>query len=564
VTANLYRPTRPGRYPAVLLQAGHTQEGKAEPQRLAANLALKGFISLAFDPAGQGEREQTYDPQLKAPAAGWSVNEHIHAGAQSALAGEGVGRYFIWDAMRSIDYLVSRPDVDASRLGAAGCSGGGALTLFTGALDSRLKAVIPSCFPGSYRLLFSGANPHSEMTLPQHLARGLDTADFVELSAPTPWQLHATEQDFFTPPGARLVYEEARRWYALYGAEDKIGYFVGPGPHGTPLSSREAMYGWLIRWLNDGRGDSHEQPVKTYTNHELLVTATGRVEDLPGSRKLCAVILESLEKKRKPGTKDELVAELKKVGVATGGPPPAVIILSEQASAGFHTRQIRFESEPGIDLEATLYSPLAPGKHAAVLLVPGRLSDLLAQTMVKAGRVVLKMEPRHSARLEARRPYVGDWQANTRADQIGISLAAVRARDILRGVDLLAARNDVDARDIRAAAEGVKGVWMLFAAAADPRIRKIWLDRTPFSFREALHNTLNTNLSDAVIPGFALRWDLEDVVAAIGRPVMWTDPANWMGTVERAGPRFQYRWVLGDLTEMRQAQDLEFARQLMN
>ena len=59
VTANLYRPNRPGRYPAVLLQAGHTQEGKAEPQWLAANLALKGFVSLAFDPVGQGEREQT-------------------------------------------------------------------------------------------------------------------------------------------------------------------------------------------------------------------------------------------------------------------------------------------------------------------------------------------------------------------------------------------------------------------------------------------------------------------------------------------------------------------------
>ncbi len=117
VTANLYRPNQPGRYPGVLLQAGHTQEGKAEPQVLAANLALKGFVSLAFDPAGQGEREQTYDPQLKGPAAGWSVNEHIHAGAQSSLIGEGVGRYFLWDAKRSIDYLLTRPEVDP---GAAG------------------------------------------------------------------------------------------------------------------------------------------------------------------------------------------------------------------------------------------------------------------------------------------------------------------------------------------------------------------------------------------------------------------------------------------------------------
>src|SRR5260370_14117196 len=106
VSANLYRPSQPGRYPAVLLQAGHTQEGKAEPQLLAAHLALKGFVSLSFDPVGQGEREQTYDPQLKAHAAGWSTNEHIHAEEQSNLIVEGLARYFIWDAKRSIDYLV--------------------------------------------------------------------------------------------------------------------------------------------------------------------------------------------------------------------------------------------------------------------------------------------------------------------------------------------------------------------------------------------------------------------------------------------------------------------------
>src|SRR6202165_5734816 len=109
VTADLYRPAQPGRYPAVLLQSGHTQEGKTEPQRLAANLALKGFVSLAFDPVGQGEREQTYDSQVDHPLAGWSVNEHIQSGAQAILVGESVARYFVWDAKGAIDYLVRRP-----------------------------------------------------------------------------------------------------------------------------------------------------------------------------------------------------------------------------------------------------------------------------------------------------------------------------------------------------------------------------------------------------------------------------------------------------------------------
>ena len=123
VTANVYRPNHAGRYPGILLQAGHTQEGKPEGQRLAANLALKGFLVLAFDPVGQGEREQTYDRRVDRPLAGWSVPEHIQAGAQSLLIGESVARYFIWDAKRALDYLASRPEVDSRAIGSRGVLG---------------------------------------------------------------------------------------------------------------------------------------------------------------------------------------------------------------------------------------------------------------------------------------------------------------------------------------------------------------------------------------------------------------------------------------------------------
>ncbi len=565
VTADLYRPSRPGRYPGVLLQSGHTQEGKAEPQLLAANLALKGFVALAFDPIGQGEREQTYDPQLKAPAAGWSTNEHIQAEAQSNLVGQGVARYFIWDAKRSLDYLMSRTDVDPQRVGAAGCSGGGALTTFIGGLDSRLKVVIPACFPNSYRLLFAGSDPGSEMSIPQCLAQGLDTADFVELSAPTPWLIQATEEDYFTPPGARLVYDEARRWYKLFGAEDHIGLFVGPGPHGTPLVSREAVYQWMIRWLKDSQGDFHEQPVKLYTNHELLVTRTGRVEDEPGSRKLHQLILDDLRARKHQGSTPELLARLSSLKIPTDGSSPSLKIVAESKGEGFRIEQIEFESEPGIQLDAKLYIPSQTGRKPAVVLLSGKLSDAVAERIAKTGRVVLNLEPRHSVIREKNRPYVGDYLANERADQIGRNLPAMRAHDILRGVDLLMARGDVDPGSIRAAAQGVKGIWLLLAAASDTRIGRIWLDKTPYSFLEALENTLNTDLSDAVIPGFALHWDIDDLTKAMGhRQVLWTDPVNWMGRVAMAGPRFRYRYVLGDLTDMADDQDNQFIQELVN
>ncbi len=572
VTANLYRPNQPGRYPGILLQSGHTQEGKPEPQRLAANLALKGFVSLAFDPVGQGEREQTFNREAGGPLAGWSVNEHLHAGAQSILIGESVARYFIWDAKRALDYLVSRPDVDAARIGAAGCSGGGALTTFIGALDPRVKAVVPACFPNSYRLLFAGPDPDSEMSWPRLLASGLDTADFVELSAPTPWLIQATEGDYFSPAGAKLVYEEAHRWYKLYGAEDRVRFFVGPGPHGTPLVSREAVYDWMIRWLKDGQGDFHEQPVELYTNHELLVTPNGRVEDEPGSRKLYELILDDFRAGKKQESVTALLDELRRLKIPSEGFAPRVRVLEESKTRDYRRQRIRFESETGVDIEGWLYLPTSPGgRMPAVLLVADKTSSpwipstgSLAERMARAGRVVLELEPRDSPSGYDNRPYLGNWLSNARADLIGRNLPAMRAHDILRGVDVLAARSDVNRALIYGAARGVKGIWLLLAAAVDDRMAKVWLDRTPYSLRLALQSPLNSGLFDAVIPGFALHWDLEDLSKAMGnRPVLWTDPVNWMHRVVALGPPFQYRYVLGDTTDLADAQDNEYIEEFL-
>jgi dienelactone hydrolase len=576
ITANLYRPNRAGRYPAVLLPAGHTQEGKPEPQLLAANLAMKGFVALAYDPIGQGEREQTFVPQLGRPLAGGSVNEHVQAGAQNILIGQSVARYFIWDAKRAVDYLLSRPDVDAARIGCAGCSGGGAITTYVGAFDSRVKTAAPACYINSYRLLFRGPNPDSEMSLPAFIAKGLDLSDLVELSAPMPWLLLATADDYFTPEGARLAYDEARRWYSLYGAEEKVQFFVGHGGHGTPLETRETIYRWMIQWLKGGSGDFHEQPAKLYTNQELQVTRSGNVDGEPGSRRLYQLILDEFQKRKRPGTIPELLAELRRLGVPSEGAAPAVKIVDESETQDYRLEQVRFESEPGVEIAGKLYIPKSPGRKGAVLLLEDKALPVplhvsrspatapLAQAMARSGRVVLELEPRGSPPAVNGPPFIGDWLSNSRANLIGRNLPAMRAHDILRGVDLLAARSDVDASSIRGVARGVKGIWLLLAAAVDVRLGKVWLDRTPYSLRAALESSMGLNLFDAVIPGFALHWDLNDLTKAIGnRPVLWTDPTNWMDRVVAAGPGFRYRYILGDATDMAGAQDDAYMREFI-
>jgi hypothetical protein len=402
------------------------------------------------------------------------------------------------------------------------------------------------------------------MGLPGFLSGGLDTADFVELAAPTPWIILATEGDYFTPDGAKLVYDEARRWYGLYGAADKVQFFVGPGPHGMPLETRETIYQWMIRWLKDGQGDFHEQPVHLYTNLELLVTPSGRVEDEPGSRKVYQLILDDFRARKRQGTVPELSAELRRLKIPSGGTSPEMKMLEEANVQDVRRLRIKLESEPGVEIEGKLYIPSSPGRKPAVLLVADPAMASFGERIAKSGRVVLELEPRDSPWGNDYRPLIGNWMANTRADHIGRNLPAMRAHDILRGVDLLAARSDVDPSSIRAAARGVKGIWLLLAAAIDPRIGKVWLDRTPYSLRSALENSTNTGLLEAVIPGFALHWDLEDLLKAMeNRPVLWTDPMNWMGRVVAVGPSYRYRYVIGDAMDFTDTQDNAYIEELI-
>jgi hypothetical protein len=201
------------------------------------------------------------------------------------------------------------------------------------------------------------------------------------------------------------------------------------------------------------------------------------------------------------------------------------------------------ESEPGVVIRATLYLPAREGRKPALLLVKDQSTESLAEAAVSNGNVVLEIEPRDSPAADDKRPFLGNWMTNARANCIGRNLPGMRAHDILRGVDLLRARPDVDPSRIRAAAHEVKGVWLLLAAAADRRIEKVWVDHTPHSFAASLDGPIHTRLFDATIPGFLLHWDLADLVRAMGRrSVTWTDPTDWMRRITPGlGSAFQYR-----------------------
>jgi hypothetical protein len=528
VTANLYRPKAAGRHPAILFALGHWEEGKPAAQIMAANLAMKGFVVLAFDPVGQGERQQAWDPRTRTSLAGGPTDQHFQAGAQAILAGENFARYMIWDLKRSLDYLVSRPEVDASRIGCTGCSGGGTQATYISALDPRIAVAAPACYINTWHKLLSGPTGDSEQSFPNFLASGLDMTDYVELFAPKPWIIASTVDDFFPLEGARHVYQESLRWYRLFGAEEKLAWAIGPGGHGTPVEVREAIYGWFIRWLKDGRGDPREEAFEPATPFELWASETGQV----GGRQIYEIVRDGFRARMKQGSPGELVAEIRKLSASDSKRPPAVRTIEEATGPEFRTRKVAIEVEPGLDITGTFYTPHAAAKPA-VLLVNGPAAT--AARLAGAGHTVLNVLPR-GLPMAATERLAGDWLASTRAWVIGRNMAGMRAGDIMRAADLLPEGG------LTAAAAGVEGFWLLMAAAADPRFTRIWLDGTPHSLRAAMEQPLNSNLHAAAIPGFALRWDIDDLVKAMGaRQVVWSDPRGWMGDIVPRLPGKLYR-----------------------
>jgi hypothetical protein len=526
VAANLYVPQGRGSgpFPAILAQIGHFQESKAWEQLTASNLAIKGFVVIAFDPIGQGERLQGYNPATGTSFEGFGVPQHIIAGGQAALVGQSYARYEIFDAKRAIDYLLTRPEVDPTRIGATGCSGGGTLTTYVAALDDRIQVAAPACSTASMNAVVPGIGD-SEQSWLNFIGSGLDQTDFVELFAPRPYLILSTSADEDVPLAAsKAVYDEAKLWYQLYSVPNQVQWFVGPGYHGTPVEDRQALYSWMIQWLNGGVGDATEQAVTLLPDSSLQVTSGNYV----GGSDLYTVIRATPSQR---GSIPELVSFLNPFIQYTPQVTPAIYGASVD-HATYTEQPFTFVPEPGITISAAFLIPKTANlKPAAIYFETAALNSTAALQLVQSGAVVLDIMPRALPRNDGY-DYTGEWYPAESAWLIGRNLPCMRAKDLLQGADLLLARSDVAAGGITLYANGVHGIAALYAAAVDQRIGILVLDRTPYSFAPALNSAGNLDLHSALVPGYLLKWDISSLVSALGRrKVVWTNLTDWLGNV---------------------------------
>lgn len=539
VPGNVYLPAAgAGPFPAILMPVGHSPEGKEGERTTAIGLARKGFVVLKYDPIGQGERLQYYDPDLRASRVGGTTDEHSHANGHTMLIGDSVARYRVWDGIRGIDYLVTRADVDPRRIGVTGCSGGGTLTTYIAALDERVAAAAPSCYITTWRALLEKLGPQDgEQSFAHFLTEGLDIPDYIALFAPKPYLIASTRDDFFPLAGARAAFEEAKRFHGLFGAADEVHWFVGPGGHGMPRESREAVYAFFQKYLQGGRGDPTEAPVVLDPLEKILCTPTGQVADSLGSETVFSLNRRRVAQLARGGAPVDLPAAIRQLAGIRARPGemmPAATVHRSWPRNGYRADLISLALPEGVALTGTLLVPAAAGPHRAVVVVDARAKEIVAapggdaETLVRQGWLVLALQPRGTPETgTASAGLVGDFDLAFHAYLVSRSLTGLRAEDVIRAVDFLAARPDVRPEQIAAFGQGAAGVYVLHAAALDERIGRVMTQQSPAVLRLAVERPIHRHVYEVAVPGMLLRYDLDDLLRLIApRPVTIVNPVD--------------------------------------
>jgi dienelactone hydrolase len=264
MTAHAYVPKQEGKLPAVLCVHGHWKEAKQAPavQARCIGLAKHGYFVLAVDAFGAGER-----------GVGEALGEyHGEMTATTLLpVGKPLSGIQVYENMRAVDYLQSRPEVNPHKIGITGASGGGNQTMYAGAWDSRFKAVIPVCSVGTYNSYLGTACCMCEVV--PGAARFSCEGEVLGLVAPRGLMLFNATKDSnqFSVKEARKSLAVAQTYFDFAGAPAGVQQTVFDWHHDYSPTMRERMYGWMALHLKgEGDGSPLPDPAMTLEDPEAI------------------------------------------------------------------------------------------------------------------------------------------------------------------------------------------------------------------------------------------------------------------------------------------------------
>lgn len=535
VTANLYLPASDKPVPGVVVSSGHSRTGKTADynQRFGIMMARQGMAALCFDPIGQGERSQI----LKAdgtPRFGSTTTEHFLIGVGSTLVGRSTARYRIWDAIRAIDYLSERPEVDADRVGFTGCSGGGTMTSYVMALDDRVRCAAPACYLTTFRRLIETIGPQdAEQNVYGQLSFGMDHPDYVLMRAPRPTLISSTTGDFFDIRGSWENFRQAKRVYGVFGFPERVDLVEVAGGHGVQPQNLASIAQWMRRWLCevDEPVSAVVLPVRRPEQLHCCSTAQVLMEfaDERSVFDLNAEYAAELGQRRNQRSAEEMRAAIR-----------AVLRLRDDAKLeepdfedrgrvtrdGYHVDRLVLRNGSGTPIPGLTYHPESPDDDAYLYLHDrGKVADAEAggpiRELLGDGYAVVAVDLRGQGETRTDKPdaVLTGWKTYYLAYLLGKPLLGMRVEDAISAGDFVAhyQKERDDPRKVHLVGTGQAGVIALHAAALRPDLfTSVTLRDTPKDWSSLVAVNAPGGHLDSAVHGALEVYDLPDLVKLAG------------------------------------------------
>ncbi len=531
VTANLYVPDGNGPFPAVLLMCGHENSAKATEsyQRTAILFALNKFVVLVVDPVSQAERHQLVDANAKPQTRG-GTTEHTLINAAGNLVGSGMVTYQLWENIRALDLLELRKEVDATRIGCLGNSGGGTQTTYLIAFDERIKVAAPCSYIASRERNFElfGANDGCQH-VPGEGTAHLELSDFLIAFAPKPLLILAGRYDFIDYAGTLMAHDESKAIYRSLGEENKISMFTFDDGHGISKPKREAAVSWFVQWMYDKKIDVVEPEFRTLDEEQLQCSDDGQVFDefeagVNAFSHFKQRANDLIKQKRTREKLRDTVIDLLKLPSDEG----EVDIESKGTFSkdGVEFGKFIVRSAGEIPLPVFVAKPEGKVSDVVIWFPEGGKESILdsidvVRTLHSKGVAVIAADVSGVGELEDnasqndRKYYNKEYRNAMLAIHIGTSLPVMRTRDMIRVVGF-ANKLFPSLRHVNVHATGICTVPALHAAVIDERIERLSIVGGVASFFEVFDKPDLRDWYSIIIPAVLRHYDLHNLRETLG------------------------------------------------
>ncbi|MSV29581.1 MAG: hypothetical protein EXQ52_12685, partial [Bryobacterales bacterium] len=543
------------------------------------NLVKNGFVVLAYDPVGQGERRQYWNPRTGETESDLNpIYEHSMPGQLLLLLGEDLTHYRIWDGLRAIDYLLTRPEVDRERIGCAGHSGGGTLTLFISALDERVRCAVVNeggtshRWPLEIRPETSIGPSDVEQNLFPAAVHGIDLCDLHVAIAPRP--LLTLIEDY--SPRFNAAAQHIRSRYEQFGAAEKFATGEATDPHAWTVKLRQATADWFCRWFYGRKALDQEPEFEPEPPERLYCTPHGSVRYARQGDTIFSLILKnqarlppSRELPRTPADiesyRRSMQAEIGKLlHLADTDRGLGVRHLVTTARKGYSIEKVEFLSGPGIYVPAWVFVPERKnGATSATLFVndAGKQADGmefgLLEKLARSGHLAVAVDvrgigdtrPPHASQIIRPEEYRHLFDVETAmaymAWFLDECLFGMRVQDVMRSVDYVLSRPDAGKAGLRVVGKGMGALWALYAAALDSRIHGLVCEGGLLSYRTLTESDRYLHSAAVFVRDVLKHFDLPQVAGTIaGRHLILLSPVDAMKKpVEVSVVRKAYQWA---------------------